>query len=216
VRHLLLPLTAAGLFLTGCYPGEVQTADGSFKLRGALHLVQTTDTPRMIILLSDSQFECDISSDNSGEVLNSMGMQLASIGREGAQTLLMRATKLDAGEWNGEYPVEPYDSVLWSGRWSEALYLRIDESTVSASEILPYEYNATEFTQMTSNEDGELTLQPTGDDGQMKGSFNFRDIEISGEFTSTICELDDGTMQAVIRQIEQFLQDNNIDADQAF
>jgi len=215
----LLFAAVAAVALGGCYPGEVTTPDGSFKLRTALHLVQPTETPRTVFLLSDSQFSCETSSEESGEVSTDLIIQLGAMLREGSQNMIIRASRLDGGEWEGEYPVQPYDSVQWSGRWSEAFYMRVDESKVGPNEWTPYYYTATEFTQLIASDNGELVLAQEDDgdeEGELEASFNFRDIGVSGDFTSTPCELEDGMMQQTIRIIEDYLQDSNIDADQAF
>jgi len=212
----LLPAALALVALSGCYPGEVTTPDGSFKLRTALHLVQPTETPRSVILLSDSQFDCGSSSDVPGEVSADLLISLGAMLREGSQNMLIRASRLDGGDWKGEYPVQPYDSVQWSGRWSEAFYMRVEESAVSSNNYTPYYYTASEFTQLIADADGELVLGPEDDEGLFEASFNFRDIGVSGQFTSTPCELEDGLMQQTINIIEDYLQDSNIDAEPVF
>ena len=212
----LAPLATA--LLCGCYPGEVTTPDGRFKLRTAVHIVVPSSAPHTVFLLSDSQFTCATdAAEEEGAISNDLIAQLGAMLREGAQNMLIRASRLDDGAWAGEYPVRPYDTTQWSGRWSEAFYMRVDESAVSALPDNPYYYATSAYTQLRPDRDGEVTVGTAPlEESDVEVSFQFRDVGLSGHFTSTPCDLEDSNAALIIDRIETYLTESDADADQTF
>ncbi len=200
-RRLAAALTAAagGCLLAGCYPGRMSNGEETFKLRTALYLQEdllrslTGGVPTTAVLLSNSQISCAYStSSDPSEALQDISASGAGLLREGARTLFLLLKNPGGDDPAGEYPIQPLGSAPESGPWAEAFYMEALESETTVTDG-DYAYEVVEWDQRVAQSDGSVDITGFGE-GQLEGRFDLQDIEISGRFTGSTCDLDDAQL----------------------
>ncbi len=187
----------------GCYPGRLVDGGERIPLRSAVHLElpdgvpgSGSSAPTLLTLLSDSQFTCALETEDPSEIAQQVAVQFAALYREGAHNLLLLTRRTTGAGWEGEYPVQPYGSPPGTGRWAEAVYIYIGEASVTSSAEQPFDYTLVDYEERIPDE-GLVTLSGTPEEG-IAGRLDLDGIDLSGEFESTPCSIDQGFVATVL------------------
>lgn len=163
------------------YPGGQSDIETAIWIKGT---IDGTDT--VVMILSNSRLSCDLGAtdeDDPAQVEAAYVQAAAALYREDARNLVLWL-KRDAGDVLGSYDVAGADD--GAKRWSEALYMGVNEAVLGYDGGLFRYYEPTDY---DVREAGAGTVQLDRLDAETaKGSFDFTDIEVAGRFSAEHCE----------------------------
>lgn len=162
------------------YPGGESDIETAIWIKGT---IDGTDT--VVMILSNSRLSCDLGAtdeDDPAAVELALIEAAAALYREDARNLVLWL-KRDAGDVLGSYDVSTDGSAK---RWSEALYMGVNEAELGYDGGLVRYYEPTDY---DVREAGAGTVELDRLDADTaRGSFDFTDIEVAGRFTAEHCE----------------------------